>query len=296
MMDHPEGQTPDIAKRTEIPPIDLKEVIRKKNPALMKWMPGIVFNYLKRIVHLDEINDFLARKGHLKGLDFVKAGLDEFGAEVVVEGLEHLPFDKRFIIASNHPLGGLDGLALIHVIGQRRKDVVFPVNDILMNVPNISELFIPINKHGSNATNIRIIEDTFASERAMLYFPAGLCSRKQSGKIIDLEWKKTIITKARKHKRYIVPVFIEGRNTNFFYNMARLRAFFRIKANIEMLYLVDEMFKQKEKEIKICFGKAIPHEFFDARYNDREWIAFLKKYVYQELRYNAEAEFTPPKR
>lgn len=278
----------DITKNE--PFINLEKVIASKNPRLLKILPGFVLRYLKRIIHVDEINDFLDRNKDVYGLEFVKAVLDEMGAIIEVEGLNNVPEDERFIVASNHPLGGLDGLALIHVIGQVRKDIVFPVNDLLMNLPNIKELFIPVNKHGSNAQNVKIIDDTFASDVAMLYFPAGLCSRKQSQQIVDLEWKKTFVSKAKRHKRNITPVHISGRNSNFFYNLANLRKWFGIKANIEMLYLVDEMYKQFDQTIKITIGTPISYENLDKRQSDRTWAIMIKKHVY-ELATTPEASF-----
>jgi len=187
----------------------------------------------------------------------------------------------RYIIASNHPLGGLDGMALIQVAGRVRKDIVFPVNDLLMNVPGLRPLFIPINKHGKNTENVRIIEETFASDKVVLYFPAGLVSRKQRGGVIrDLAWKKTFITKARQHKRDVVPVYISGRNSDFFYNLANRRKRLGIKANLEMLFLVDEMVKQKDKPIRITFGEPIPYTTFDRSKTDSQWAKWVKEVVY----------------
>lgn len=260
--------------------IDLREVIAKKNPRLLKLLPGFVIRYLERIVHVRELNDFLERSSNRTGLDFVAAALEELGVNVIVHGEENIPLDGKFLFASNHPLGGLDGMALMHVVGKKRPDVLFPVNDILMNIPNMETLFIPINKHGSNAENIKIIEDTFAGDKTMLYFPAGLCSRKQKGEILDLEWKKTFISKSKKYQRSIVPVFIGGKNSNFFYNLANLRTFLGIKINIEMLYLVDEMFKQKNKDIVITFAEPIPYTAFDRSKNDRQWAVDMKRRIY----------------
>jgi putative hemolysin len=161
-----------------------------------------------------------------------------------------------------------------------RKDFLFPVNDLLMNLSSLKEFFIPVNKHGSNAENIRIFNQAFASEVLLLYFPAGLVSRKVNGKIIDLEWKKTFLSKSIKYKRDIIPMYISGRNTNFFYNLANWRKRLGIKANIEMLYLVDEMFKQKNKIINITFGKLIPIETFDKRHTHAEWAQILRDHVY----------------
>jgi putative hemolysin len=261
--------------------INVEGIIRKKNPGLFRVLPGFIIRYLKKIVHEDDINGFINRNGHLFGLDFVDAIIREFLREVVVDGQENIPAEGRWIIASNHPLGGLDGIALMQTAGKARKDIVFPVNDLLMNLENLRPLFIPVNKHGSNAQNARIIEESFASDVAMLYFPAGLVSRRKKGGIKDLEWKKTVISKARKHKRDVIPAHIGGRNSGFFYSLANTRKFFGVKANIEMLYLPDEMYKQQSKRLRITIGKSIPWETFDKRHSDAQWAALLRDHVYQ---------------
>ncbi|MBE0637751.1 MAG: 1-acyl-sn-glycerol-3-phosphate acyltransferase [Bacteroidales bacterium] len=260
--------------------INLEKVFFEKNPRLTRFIPGFVFSYLKRVIHQDELNKALYDYRDLYGFDFLDAILNNFGVIVHTSGLESLPAQGRYLIAANHPLGGLDGMALMREIGKVRKDFLFPVNDLLMHLPNLKELFIPINKHGSNADNIRLFNETFASGKLLLYFPAGLVSRKQNGKIIDLDWKKTFLSKAIQYQRDIIPVHISGRNTNFFYNLAKWRGRFRIKSNIEMLYLVDEMFKQKDKIIKITFGKPIPVKTFDKRYTHTQWAELIKAHVY----------------
>ncbi len=265
-----------ITERT----IDLEGLFKSKNPGLAKVMPRFILNYVKRLIHEDFINDFLYTNRDLMGLEFVDAIIDWFGAKVEVQNEENIPKEGRVIMAANHPLGGLDGVALMHVVGKVRQDIVFPVNDLLMYLPNLQPLFIPINKHGSNAENVKIIQDTFDSEKLMLYFPAGLVSRKQKGKIEDLEWKKTFIAKAKQYKRDVVPVFVKGHNSKRFYRIANLRKRFKIGANIEMLFLPDEMHKQKNKTIEIIVGKAIPYETFDKKYNFNVWATKVKKYVY----------------
>ena len=270
--------------------LDLDNVIGNKNPALLKIMPRFVLNYLKKVIHQEDLNEIVRKYGHLYGIDFLDACLKGFGVNIIYRGLENVSAEGRWIVASNHPLGGLDGMALMWVIGKIRKDIVFPVNDILMNISNLKELFIPINKHGSNASNIRIIEDTFASDKAMLFFPAGLCSRKQKNGICDLEWKKSFIAKAKAYKRDVIPCFINGRNSDWFYNLARFRAFLGIKSNIEMLYLVDEMFKQRDKEIVITFGKPISYTIFDKMKTDLTWAQLLKNHVY-DLESNMNSSF-----
>ncbi|MBW6459943.1 MAG: glycerol acyltransferase [Bacteroidales bacterium] len=270
--------------------IDLEKVFRSKNPRLASTMPRFVFNLLKRIIHQDEFNAFMWKNKDKWGLDYAQAILADFHVATKVKNPPALQPNGRYIIAANHPLGGMDGIALLHETGKLRKDVVFPVNDLLLNLPNLYELFIPVNKHGSNAENIRLFNETFASEVVILYFPAGLVSRKQSGIIKDVEWKKTFLSKAKASGRDIVPVFISGRNSAFFYNLANLRKWLGIKMNIEMLFLPDELIKFRNKMIEITFGKPIPISTFDKRKTDYEWAGLLREHVYR-LQYNPDEIF-----
>src|SRR5690554_4976529 len=225
--------------------IVIREVIHKKNPRLLRWMPGFILRYLERIVHEKDINEVMDHIGHLQGLDFVDALLtQELGVEVTLEGEEHIPLEGGIIFASNHPLGGLDGIAFMHAVGKYRQDIKFLVNDILLNIKNLQPLFVPVNTLGAQGRrNSILIEEAYADEHALLVFPAGLVSRKRNGLIHDLEWKKSFISKAKKYKKNIIPVHIDGKNSNFFYNLARFRERLGIKVNLEMLYLADELFE-----------------------------------------------------
>jgi putative hemolysin len=261
--------------------IDVENVIYSKNPTLAKTLPGFVINYLKKIIHQDELNEFLKKWGHLRDSEFIAAGLEHFEIKFKVYGSENIPKTGRYIFASNHPLGGLDGLVFIHELSKHFHDIKFPVNDILTNIKNMSGIFLPVNKHGAQAKDAAImIEEAYASNCQILYFPAGLCSRKKMGVIKDLQWQKSFITKAVQHKRDIVPAFFSGRNSGFFYNLANFRKFVGLKANIEMLYLADEMFKQKDKEIRLVFGKPIPWETFDKTKSALEWADWVKSKAY----------------
>ncbi len=262
--------------------IDIEEVIRGKNPALLKWMPKFLLRYLKRIIHEDHINDFLRRHGDKKSFAFVEEVIKEFGVEVTWEGLEHLPKEGGCVVASNHPIGGLDGMAFIHVISKVRRDQKFIVNDILMNLRNLDDIFVGVNKHGKNTSEVLdLIDSYYAGDGSLLIFPAGLVSRKQKDGIIrDLTWKRSFIVKAKKYKRDIIPVHIAGRNSNFFYNLARWRSRLGIKANIEMLYLMDEMYHQLGKNIHVKIGKPISHEVFTTARSDQEWAQKVKEHIY----------------
>jgi putative hemolysin len=261
--------------------IDLENIIRSKNPKLLNILPGFVLSYIKRILHQDDVNSFLSRHHHEHGLDFNRAIVNEFEVRVTSEGLQNIPKTGGCVIASNHPLGGLDALPLMNEISKVRSDMKFLVNDILMTVENLGELFVPINKHGKNAAeNIQRISEAYSSEQCTLIFPAGLVSRKQNGVIKDLDWHKSFITQAVKHQRNIIPVYIDGQNSDFFYNFALWRKRLGIKANIEMFYLVNEMYKQKNKSINIIFGEAIPYTTFTKEHSDRHWAREVKEHIY----------------
>jgi len=209
-------EDPQITKAQADRLIDIEAVFRQKNPKLFKAIPGFVFSYLKRIIHQDQVNAFIKRSKHLYGLDFVDAAIVEFNPTVIINGLENIPVSDRIIVASNHPLGGLDGIALMQAVGKVRPDIRFPVNDILLYVENLQPLFIPINKHGSNAENIRILNETFAGNDVICYFPFGLVSRKKGGKIYDLEWKKTFLSKAKNTNEISCRCILPGGIRTFF--------------------------------------------------------------------------------
>jgi len=262
--------------------IDVKKVLHDKNPALARMVPGFLISYLKRIIHQEELNEFLGKYGNLKDAEFIGAGLKYLNTNYTVTGAEKLPHDGRYIFVSNHPLGGLDGLVFIFEMSKIYKNIKFPVNDILLNIENLSGIFLPVNKHGSQGREAaRKIEEAYASDGQILYFPAGLCSRKRKGAITDLEWQKSFITKAVAHKRDIVPVYFSGRNSNFFYNLAKLRSFLGIRANIEMLYLPDEMFRQSEKRIDMVIGEPISWQTFDKSKTAPEWALFVRSKTYE---------------
>jgi 1-acyl-sn-glycerol-3-phosphate acyltransferase len=268
-------------ERSQIKTIDVQAVLRSKNPRLEKIIPSFVINYLKRIVHQDELNDFLNNWGHLKNARFIGAALEYFKIIYKVHGKENIPAGGRYIFASNHPLGGLDGLVFMYELSKYFSEIKFPVNDILLNIENLSGIFLPVNKHGAQAKEAaKALDEAYASECQILYFPAGLCSRKRHGVIKDLQWHKSFITKAIQHKRDIVPAFFSGRNSSFFYNLSNFRNFFGIGANIEMLYLPDEMFRQRGKDITLVFGKSIPWQTFDHSKSPAEWAGWVKSKAY----------------
>lgn len=262
--------------------IDIEQVFASKNPALLKIIPGFVIRYLKRITHQDGVNRIISQNSHIKGLPFSQAILDDFGVKFNTIGLENIPKDGRYLFASNHPLGGMDGIAFLTATGQRFPNIKFPVNDILMNIKGLNTIFLPVNKHGGHSRDAaRVLEETYQSDAQILFFPAGLVSRKQKGGIIkDLEWKRSFIKKAIQHERDVVPVHISGHNTQFFYNLANWRKRLGIKANIEMLYLANEMFKQKGEILIIRYGQPVSWQSLRDEGNATMSAKKIKEMVY----------------
>ncbi len=261
--------------------IDLRKAIGDKNPRLLRMLPGFVIRYLERTIHQDELNEIIRRYGKMDGVEFVRHALEFMGVSYETYGLENIPKEGKFIFVSNHPLGGLDGMVFIKAIGEIFPEVRFPVNDLLLNIPGLNTIFLPINKHGSQTREaVRAIEAAYASDAQILYFPAGLCSRKKRGKIVDLKWQKHFINKAVQYKRDVIPVYFSGRNSNFFYNLSNIRIMLGIKANIEMIYLPGEMFKQKDKKLALRVGKPIPYTTFDRSHRADYWTEYVREQVY----------------
>ena len=262
--------------------IDIKQVLRQKAPSAARKIPGFMVDYLIRTVHQDELNEILRRYHDKDGVAFMQELIGYFDLNLELVNEENIPAEGRYIFASNHPLGGLDGICLSAIIGGRFDGKIrYLVNDLLLYLANLRSIFVPINKHGAQGKkNAELIEKAYASDNQIITFPAGLCSRKQNGKIQDTEWKKSFIQKAVEYRRDIVPVFFEGRNSNFFYCLANMRKALGIKMNYEMIYLPDEMFKSKHKTYSIHFGKPIPWQTFDSSRKPAEWAEWVKEIVY----------------
>ena len=271
-----------MADNQGLKPIYIEQLFRSKNPGVAKMIPGFIYSYLKKVIHQDDINDFITRYGDRKGLDFSDAILEYLHVSYQVIGEANLPSpDGRYIFVSNHPLGGPDGIILISFLGTRYPELKFLVNDLLLNLKNLNNIFLPVNKHGAQAKDaVSALEDAYASDCQMIMFPAGLVSRKQQGIIQDLEWQKSFVSKAIQHRRDIVPIFIDGRNSNFFYNLANVRKKIGLKANIEMLYLPDETFKQRNRTFTLYIGQPIEWESLDKSKKPIEWAQEIKRKVY----------------
>lgn len=262
--------------------VDIEKILQDKAPKYARYVPGFLVSYLKRIVHQDELNSFLSANRHLEGVDIIREFLNYMDINIIVKGEENLPKEGSCTFVSNHPLGGLDGLTLGMVIGEHYQGKVkYLVNDLLMNIKPLAPLFVGINKTGKQAKDFpQRVEASFAAPEQLIMFPAGICSRRQDGIIRDLEWKKTFVSKSVEYQRDIVPIHFQGRNSDFFYNLASWCKKLGIKFNIAMLYLADEMFKNKHKTFTVTIGKPIPWQQFDKSKTPAKWAQTVKDMVY----------------
>jgi 1-acyl-sn-glycerol-3-phosphate acyltransferase len=269
--------------------LDLDKILEEKAPKIYNKIPRFIINYLKRKVHIDELNEILRIYADREGVDFMQSVVGYFNLFLDVEGLDNIPKEGRYIFASNHPLGGLDGICLSAVIGEKfDKKIKYVVNDVLFFIRNLQPIFLPVNKYGRQSKQATIdIRDAYDSDNQIVTFPAGLCSRKEKGKIYDLDWYKNFIIKAIESKRDIVPVHFEGENSNFFYRFANIRKILGIKFNVELILLPDEMFKNRNSSFSIIFGDPIPHTFFDDTKSMEQWAEYVKEKSYTLAKRNS---------
>lgn len=266
--------------------IDIDHILKGKMGSKAKFVPKFARNWLKRIIHQDEVNAFLWDSRDKTGVEWLEATLRYLDVTLEIEGKENLPAKddgRLYTFVSNHPLGGADGVALGAIIGKQYDGRFrYLVNDLLMNLPGLAPLCIPINKTGHQSRNFpAMVEAGFKSDHHMLMFPAGLCSRKINGEIHDLDWKKTFITKSVETQRDVVPIHFSGENSDRFYRIANICKRLGIKFNIAMLFLVDEMYKNVHKTFRVTIGKPIPWQTFDKSKSATQWALHVEDIVYQ---------------
>ncbi len=264
-----------------MPQIDIEAVLRSKAPRLSRWVPKFVVAYLKRIVHEREINEIIALGWELPPRDFIRLVFERMQISYTVEGLDRLDPAGRYLFASNHPFGGMDGMMLADELIGRFGDVRVVVNDLLMNIEPLSPLWVPVNKHGAqSAAYARRFDEAIFGELPVLTFPAGLCSRRHGGVVADPEWKTSFVKRAYASQRRIVPIFVEGELSDFFYRLSDLRTRLGVKFNIEMLYLADEMFRQRGRSFRIRVGEPIPAEELASCGSLREQTEYVRTKTY----------------
>ena len=264
--------------KNEVVLIDVEKVAMKATGG--KKLPKFVINFLKKFVHEEDFNTYF-REGTL-GYEFIEGFLNYIDVKVDVFGEENIPEGKLLTFASNHPLGGVDaGFETGWFARRYNGKLAVPANDFMMSVKQVGEYLIPVNKMGRQGRGLgAILDEAFTSAKQILFFPAGLCSRRINGVITDLPWKKTFITKSRETKRDIVPVWFSGRNSRRFYFISDLCRILKLKTNYAMFTLPDELFRCRGKRFKMVIGKPIPWQTFTDEKSDLEWSNYVREQVY----------------
>ena len=237
-----------------MPKIDIGASTQRRR--LHDWPAGFrarPYSWLRRTIHEKEINHILEHYWNLPPQEFIRACFREWQVTYSIEGLEKLDPRGRYIFASNHPFGGMDGMMLADKLIDRFGDARVVVNDLLMHLEPLRPLWIPVNKHGSQSTAYaRKFDEEFFGERPILTFPAGLCSRCIDGEVTDPRVEdqlpeKSLRLAARRSSRSSS----KGELSNFFYRVYRIRKALGIKFNIEMLWL--------SRRDVLAEGQALPH-------------------------------------
>ena len=248
--------------------INVEEVVRQRLPRYNRFIPRCLIRRLERTICQDELNKLLRDNFPKRDAEFCRGVINDLKVSVNFYNIENIPpiEQSRVLFVSNHPLGGLDGIALIDFV-ERHYGIApqFIVNDLLSAIEPLSDTFIPINKHGAQSRKaVEVLDNAFASDRPLIMFPAGLVSRRgKKGVIADLQWQKMFVAKAKEYKRDIIPLHFYGENSSFFYKFAKFRQRIGLKFNIEMIYLPREVFRSKGKSFDVVVGTPISFSSLD---------------------------------
>lgn len=243
--------------------VDVDAVLRSRAPRYHKWIPRPLIKGLENFICQDRLNELLELTSGLKGAAFCSKLLEEMNVTTRFEDMPPLSADNPNAVtyACNHPLGALDGIALIDFLTRRHGvEPYFVVNDLLAILKPLDGVFIPINKHGAQSRGaVSDVDAAFRDlSRPVVMFPAGLCSRKgRDGEIRDLKWNKMFVNKSSETGRTIIPLRCFSENSQSFYRFARWREKVGIKFNLEMIALPREFVKSEGKELVFRAGQPV---------------------------------------
>ena len=262
--------------------IDVAKSVNESNSKLLTRLPSFIVRLISKIVKEKEINEILNKYSDDIGGDFLNNIFKEFNITLEIEGLENLPDNEKCFFASNHPFGIIDGLILTSIVNNKYGHLKAIANDAFGFIPQLEPFIISVNVYGqSSKDHITALEKTYESNMPITHFPAGAVSRITAGKVKDDVWQKSFVKKAIQHKRDIVPFYIHGKNSNLFYSIYRIRQWFGIDQNIELMLLPSEMFKKRNKTIRVSIGKSILHSSLDKTATNMEWAQKIRNQVYQ---------------
>jgi len=261
--------------------IDIEKTVRNSKSPFIRSLPGAVIKLIARVVRQDEINSVIYNNREKDGISFINGVLKDWNVKIIVEGEENIPVSGSFIFAANHPVGGMDAMSLIHVVSNHFPGVIFPSNELFRYIPQLKSILLGINVFGANTRETaEKLNSLFASKSQVLYFPAGEVSRRNKGIISDIPWQKSFITKAVQYRRDIIPIHISGRNSGFFYNVARIRKILGIRLYIETMLLPREMVRQINSTFTLTIGKPVAWQTLTTERSHYDWAQYIRKMVY----------------
>ena len=265
------------------------KVINKSEVKKSMKIPGIPGSLLAamtmKIAGLDKLNELYDRLADYKGVEFSDKVLESLDITLNVNtpALENIPKEGGVVITSNHPFGGLDGLAALSILGKVRKDVKILTNFILSKVPNVSDHFIPINTTyafgkftAPTISGLRQAEEHLLKGGLLVIFPAGeVSSWNNQGKVVeDAEWMTYISRQVRRSKCPVIPMYFHGKNSKYFQWLGR------ISTKLSDLRFTGEIFDKKGKEIKVRIGSVIQHAELEKFQEDKIVAKFLRSRSY----------------
>jgi putative hemolysin len=248
-----------------------------RTPALLR-KPA--FSFLRQLVHEHEINRFLAGNRDVVGLSWIDRVFELFNFSYSVSARDraNIPAQGRVLIIANHPIGSLDGLALLRLVGEVRPDVKIIANDLLNHFTQLQPLLIPVDvfNGGSAIGSYRKVVAELEAERAVIIFPAGEVSRASPVGVRDPQWRGGFLHFARKANAPILPVRVAARNSLLFYGVSML------SKPASTMMLSDEMFKHQHNTISFHIGEVIPSaRLFSQQVPDRSLVQRLRRHVYK---------------
>jgi putative hemolysin len=264
--------------------IDIRGIIESKNPQFFHKMPRFLGNaivfFLERVIHVREMNDFLAQHGHKKHWDFVDAMFEyiDFGYTLTDEDRKHIPAKGRLLCVANHTLGPLDGLALLRVISEVRGDVKIVASDVLQDVDNLFDLILPYDLYSTKLQKRNIVKITrsLLHEHAIIFFPAGAIAKLTRRGIVDGPWQQGPVRLSQKYNAPILPIHVRARHSALYYLVALLNE------NLSTFLLPHESLKQRSQRIKVTIGAPLSYERLTEWAEDiPTQTQFLRQHLYQ---------------
>ena len=263
--------------------LQVEQLIADKSPQFFEKSPLITkptLSLLKRLFHETEVNEFLEHNGDCIGFEFIDRVLDHFnfGYQVSQVDRRNIPAVGRTLIVANHPLGALDGLAILRLIGEIRPDVKIVANDLLLGFDALKGLVLPVDNIGGKTgrSQLKAIMDCLHREEAVIIFPAGEVSRLSPSGVKDLAWNSSYLKIAQKTNSPLLPVHIGGRNSMLFYTSSW------VYRPLSTVQLANEMFRQRNRRIPMQVGQPIPiQELARLPLSTKEKNKLVKRHLYR---------------